>query len=95
MNQFWNEAVARLHPYSGFDTITLDNKQYIILTSGTKSSSGYSIKVHDVKDREGYLLIEAEDVKPRSGATLAVFDYPAILLVMDRTELPIRLRWVK
>jgi hypothetical protein len=64
--------------------LNINNRTYIVMTMGEKSSAGYQIQLIKVSLQDGTLMVEAKYQKPaKDEQTATVMTYPSLVIETD------------
>lgn len=73
----------------GYQVIRSNNKYIIVISSGEKKTGGYTIKVTQVEDNEGKLIITVIETSPaQEEMTTQVITYPSVAIEIGNNISP-------
>ena len=79
---------------TGFKTINKDSNTFVIIHLGQRPSAGYKVVIDKVEKTSDKILITYSEKKPE-GMAASVITYPAAVIKLPKTGLPIQVQLTK
>ena len=78
---------GRLAPVSG--------DSFVLVAPGPRSSTGYSVRVEEVREERGRVVVQVRERAPRIGEGVAArVTYPFVLLALPDRDKPVAIDWL-
>lgn len=85
LNEDIQSEVEQLKLERGYNYWKSDDGYILFISSGMKSTGGYSIKVNSVEDNEGKTIVSVFETKPLADAMLTqAIEYPYVLIKVNQ-----------
>ncbi|UQZ83197.1 hypothetical protein SK3146_02358 [Paenibacillus konkukensis] len=88
-----NIAIETLGDQQGVGQFNVNDRTFILMTSGVKNSGGYTIKIVSFEEKNNEITIAVKEQPPETANTLPVRENPKLLISIKKTSYPIRLKW--
>lgn len=73
-----------------FPSVDFGQDFVVCACAGSKSSSGYSVEIHRVSEKEGRVRVYYSNSEPRGGCVLCMITQPYHFVKVKRTRLPLQ-----